>query len=723
MSLKNILRDCRSDILARFVREVERKDLPPPGLPASVLIDHIPLFLDEISAELPMSDGTWPNNDAMDVTTTARQHGEQRWKVGYDLEAVVREYGVLRQAVLETAKAERSPLSVDEAEVLSRYLNVGVASAAAEYVRASEERLKARQADLEFLCEAGELLSSSLDTQSTLARLTRLLVPRLADYCIVHLEGYAADEIPILHVDPEKAELVRDLLRSSASGSSHGHRAAMHTGKSLLIDPVPDSLLVSTAETPEQLGVMRRLGPCSQMVVPLRIGTTTFGSITLARSDSERRYDSPDLLLAEDLTRRAAAAIDNARLYELSRTERARAEVATRTKDEFVAMVSHELRTPLNVIMGWVRLLRSGSLSDATREQALEVVERNANAQSQLVADLLDISRVITGKIRIDPAQLDLENLVSLVLEDARFAFETKRLQLHVDFADVPTVMRGDGERLRQVVWNLLLNAIKFTPKGGHVWVSLRRVDSDLELVIRDSGMGISAEIMPFIFENFRQHDSKTTRAHGGLGIGLSIAKHLVDLHGGAIEAHSAGEGQGASFTVRLPVSPLISATVGVGKVLATKKRPAEMARPTGLAGLSVLVVDDEDDARELLHIVLESCDAQVYDASSANEALAAIQREKIDVLISDIGMPGEDGYSLIRNVRALPAKDKSSIPAIALTAFARNEDRTRALLEGFNLHMAKPVEPAELLLAVADLGRHLQRSNSERPPGDTPGK
>jgi signal transduction histidine kinase/ActR/RegA family two-component response regulator len=711
MSLKHILSDCRDDILAKFVREVERRDLPPAGLPPSVLVDHIPLFLDEISEELARFDGARLTRDALDVTAMARQHGEQRWKLGYDLQAVIREYGVLRHAVLETARAEQSPLSLDEADVLARYLNLGIASAAAEYVRSSEERLKARQADLEFLCEAGELLSSSLDFQSTLARLTRLLVPRLADYCVVHLDGYSAEEIPIAHVDPAKSEVLRDVLRGFAEQGSHSHSEVVRTGKSMLFESAPPGLLEGVAKTPAHLALMRRLAPCSWLVVPLQIKTSVFGSITLAWSDSGRHYTQSDLLLAEELARRAAAAIDNARLYELSRTERARAEAATRTKDEFVAMVSHELRTPLNVIMGWVRLLRSGSLSEQTREQALEVVERNANAQSQLVADLLDISRVITGKIRIDPAQVDLGNLVDLVLEDARFALEAKRLELHVDFTEQPTVMRGDGERLRQVVWNLLINAIKFTPKGGRIWVTLRRVESDLELTVRDSGVGIAPEVLPHIFDSFRQADSKTTRAHGGLGLGLSIAKHLVDLHGGSVEAHSAGLDQGASFVVRLPVSPLISATVGVGKVAVITPRPPELARPAALAGVSVLVVDDEQDARDLLRIVLESCEVEVHEAASVREALAQIERERVDLIVSDIGMPEEDGYSLIRSIRALPSKEKASIPAIALTAFARNEDRTRALLEGFNVHMAKPVEPAELLLALADLSGHTRKA------------
>jgi signal transduction histidine kinase len=305
-----------------------------------------------------------------------------------------------------------------------------------------------------------------------------LVVPRLADYCVVHLDGYSAEDVPVAHVDPKKVELVRQVLRLSAPGGSHSHRQVARSGKSLLLESVPSGFLESAAETPEQLVLMHRVGPCSLMILPLRIKTSMFGSITFARSDSGQHYKPSDLLLAEDLTRRAATAIDNSRLYELSRTERARAEAATRTKDEFVAMVSHELRTPLNVIMGWVRLLRSGTLSDTTREHALEVVERNANAQSKLVADLLDISRVITGKVRIEPSQVDLGNLITLVLEDARFALEAKRLRVNIDLTKDGSVMRGDAERLRQVIWNLLLNAIKFTPKGGEIWLSLRRVES-----------------------------------------------------------------------------------------------------------------------------------------------------------------------------------------------------------------------------------------------------
>jgi CheY-like chemotaxis protein len=258
-------------------------------------------------------------------------------------------------------------------------------------------------------------------------------------------------------------------------------------------------------------------------------------------------------------------------------------------------------------------------------------------------------------------------------------------------------------------VWNLLLNAVKFTPKDGQIWVTLRRVDSELELIVRDDGIGIAADFLPHVFDSFRQSDSKTTRPHGGLGIGLSIAKHLVDLHGGSIDGRSDGLGKGASFHVRLPMSALISTTVGVSKVPATTAERRDLAPPEVLAGLSVLVVDDEEDVRDLLRIVLESAGMTVHAAGSARDALDELETTRVDLIISDIGMPDEDGYSFIRSVRALPATDKAGIPAIALTAFARNEDRTRALLEGFNVHMTKPVEPAELLLSLADLGRHVR--------------
>jgi signal transduction histidine kinase/ActR/RegA family two-component response regulator len=713
MLLHELLIERRDEIVTSFVREVQSKGLPPGPAPRSLLVDHIPVFLEEIGSELARLNAR-SSLDAVDVHDIGRQHGEQRWQMGYDLEDVVREYSALMHAILEAASAARVSIAIQEFDLLARFMGVGVAAATSEYVRSREEQLRARQADLEFLKEAGELLNSSLDYRSTFARLTRLLVPRLADCCVVRLNGSDPDETPMAHVDPSKLELMRRIERGFATGSGPPtHAAVVQSGEALMVEERPPAFFEENARNAEHLADLRALAGHSWIVVPLKLKEHVFGTITLARGESAVRYGRSDLLLAQELARSAATAIDNARLYELSREERARAESATRTKDEFVAMVSHELRTPLNVIIGWVRLLRSGSLSAEKREHALSVIERNSNAQSQIVSDLLDISRVITGRIRLEPAQVDLSNLVVLVLEDARLAVEAKRL--HVATAlprEGDAIMRGDAERIRQIIWNLLLNAIKFTPKEGQIWVTLRRIDSDLELSVRDSGVGIAPEFLPHIFDSFRQFDARSTRAHGGLGIGLSIARHLVDLHGGSISARSEGIGRGAEFVLRLPVSPLISSTLGIAKVPATSLARPSFARPEILAGLTILVVDDEEDARDLLRAVIESCDAKVHTASSVREALAAFSTEHVDLLVSDIGMPDEDGYALIRAVRGLPTAAKASVPAIALTAYTQLEDRQRALLAGFNLHMTKPVEPAELLTALADLSTHVPRKS-----------
>ncbi|HSY22031.1 MAG TPA: ATP-binding protein [Polyangiaceae bacterium] len=391
-------------------------------------------------------------------------------------------------------------------------------------------------------------------------------------------------------------------------------------------------------------------------------------------------------------------------VYELSQRERSRVEAATRAKDEFVAMVSHELRTPLNAILGWVRLTGSGTLSDSKKSHAFQVIERNASVLNQLVGDLLDISRAITGRIRLNPSQVDLGSLVDLVIEEARLALEAKRIHVQMQLDRDGAVMRGDGERLQQIVWNLVTNAIKFTPKGGEIRVTLRRIESDFELTVQDTGIGISADFLPHVFESFRQSDSSTTRVHGGLGIGLSITKHLVDLHGGSIAASSDGVGKGAAFVVRLPISPLVSTTLGVHKVPATTQGSPSSGSAERLTGIHVLVVDDDPDARELVSLVLEMSGVEVRTAATAAEALALLEASTPDVVISDIGLPDQDGYTLIRSIRTLAVEDKKNVPVIALTAFGQNDDRTRALVAGFNQHMAKPIAPTALIKAVAEL-------------------
>jgi signal transduction histidine kinase/ActR/RegA family two-component response regulator len=710
MNLAELVNDKRDEIVAEFVRRARGKDLVPSNVSRSSVVDHIPLLLMQLARELEQLDQGRASEDPVDVEATAREHGEQRWHLGYELSGLVREYGVLGRCILDVAKAANVVPSVEEVTLLFGCINVAVADATTEYARWTEEQQSARRLELEFLSEAAALLTSSLDYQSTLARLTRLLVPRFADYCIVHLHGVPPDEVAVAHVEPEKIPLVREVLRGfdpKQGPPTHAH--VFGTGEAVLVESPPPGFPDGYESGAPVVAALRALNPSSWIVMPLKVQGGVLGTITLARCGSRQPYGRTELLLFTQLARTAASAIDNARLYDLSSAERARAEAATRAKDEFVAMVSHELRTPLNVIMGWVRLLRSGVLPESTKEKALDVIERNSSAQSQLVGDLLDISRVMTGKIRLDPAQVDLGHLVSLVLEDARFALEAKRLELEALLPPGAAIMRGDAERLKQIVWNLLLNAIKFTPKEGRILVELRYVESDLELKVRDTGIGIAPEFLPYVFDTFRQSDSRSTRSHGGLGVGLSIVKHLVELHGGSIEARSAGSGTGAEFVVRLPVSPLISTTLGVAKVPATMPPRKALERPQILAGLSVLIVDDEEDARDLLRIVVESCDARAHVAGSVPHALATLASQHVDVIVSDIGMPEQDGYDLIRAVRALPDAAKASLPAIALTAFARGEDRSQALLAGFNVHMTKPVELADLLVALADLVTHSQ--------------
>ena len=401
------------------------------------------------------------------------------------------------------------------------------------------------------------------------------------------------------------------------------------------------------------------------------------------------------------------------RVLLLAREQEAResAEAANRLKDEFLATLSHELRTPLNAIMGWAHLLRTGSLDEATAARATETIDRNAKAQNQLINDILDVSRIITGKLHLTVQPLDPVAVVEGALDTVRPAAAAKQIQIEASLEPSPGTVSGDPDRLQQVVWNLLSNAIKFTPKGGRVQVRLRRGESHALIVVADSGPGISPEFLPHVFERFRQGDQSTTRSHVGLGLGLAIVRHLVELHGGTVEASSGGEGQGATFSVRLPLTNARRTEDGAEQGTAEKGVRTE-SEALQLGGLRVLLVDDDLEGREAIAAVLEKEGMQVIAAASSEEALEAIGRERPDVLLSDIEMPGEDGHSLIRKVRALPADRGRDIPAAALTAYARGEDRQKALLAGFQAHVSKPVPPAELTAVIAELaGRRVRTS------------
>jgi PAS domain S-box-containing protein len=391
------------------------------------------------------------------------------------------------------------------------------------------------------------------------------------------------------------------------------------------------------------------------------------------------------------------------------------AEEATLAKDEFLAVVSHELRTPLTAILGWARMMKLGKLDENTTARALETIERNAESQSQLIEDLLDFSRIISGKIRLDVGRVELDSLVEAALNVVRPAADAKGIRLQSVLDPRAGPVSGDPERLQQVLWNLLSNAIKFTPKGGRVQIRLARVNSSVEVTVSDTGQGISAEFLPYVFERFRQADNTTTRQHSGLGLGMAITKHIVELHGGTIRAVSPGEGQGASFILRLPVM-IVHHPEQFSNVAAEQTPVAGEAHTAGLArldGVRVLVVDDERDTRDLLVTILTQSGALVKAVATVADALETLRLKKQDLLVSDIEMPNEDGYSLIRKVRILEEGQDRRIPAIALTAHARAADRLQALSAGYQLYMPKPVEPAELVMAIANL-THRGQSSSE---------
>jgi CheY-like chemotaxis protein len=369
-------------------------------------------------------------------------------------------------------------------------------------------------------------------------------------------------------------------------------------------------------------------------------------------------------------------------------------------KDEFLATLSHELRTPLNAILGWANLLRE---TQDPREiaEGLEVIERNARAQTQIIEDLLDMSRIISGKVRLDVQRVDLLTVINSALESVKPTAAAKGIRVTSTLDPVAGPISGDPARLQQILWNLLTNALKFTPRGGRVHVVLERVNSHLEISVADNGRGIAPDFLPHVFDRFRQADASSTREHRGLGLGLAIVKNLAELHGGSVRAKSPGLNQGSSFSIALP---MVSADLDPNRRHPRAAPGDSIDGKLDLHNVRVLAVDDEADARQLIKRVLTGCGAHVEIADSGAAALRVLERARPDVLVMDIGMPHEDGYAAIRKVRDLPAESGGAVPAIALTAFARSEDRRRAILSGFQMHLAKPVEPAELIAMVASL-------------------
>ncbi len=556
---------------------------------------------------------------------------------------------------------EFGEVEVQTARALGNLAAAAISSAELfEVQRRSREQAERANRQTAFLAEASAALGSSLDYEETLRTVAQLAVPQIADWCAVDVvdEHGEVQRLAVSHID-------------SAQATSAG-----------------------TAVN-EVIGFGAPLMRPNLIVVPLAAHRRTFGALTFVYVDSGRTYSDVDFRFAHDMAYRAALAVENARAYR-------QVQAANRAKDEFLATLSHELRTPLNAVLGWARMLRGGAVSPEKMARAYEVVERNALAQLDLVEDLLDLSRVITGKFRLDVQPVNLTTTINAAVEAIQPAATAKGISVQVEAGAAEGLISGDEARLQQVIWNLLSNAIKFTPRGGRVAVTLRRHESLIEIEVSDTGEGIDPAVLPYVFDRFRQGDSGTTRIHQGLGLGLAIVRHIVELHGGRVDVTSPGKGQGATFVISLPfVQPPRSAAVrSVRDALA----PVRRSHVAALAGVRALVVDDDSDTRDLLAEVLRSRGVQVTAASSADEGLAALDLEIPDILLTDIAMPDHDGFDLIRRVRERPADRGGRVPAVAITAYARPEDTERSLASGFQMHLSKPVDMDELLATVASL-------------------
>jgi PAS domain S-box-containing protein len=557
-----------------------------------------------------------------------------------------------------------------------------------------------------YLADVTTALASSLDYRTTLRSVARLAVPTLADWCRIDLieDGTSVPtEIAVAHTDVEKVRVIREWAREHppGSGQRRGIAKVLRTGEPELYADITDTVLVAVATNDEHLRLLRQLGLRSAIIAPVTAGGVVLGAITLAFAESGRRYRPDDVVFVEDLGRRAGLAIENARLFQAAHDARRAADDANRAKDEFLARISHELRTPLNAILGWAQLMTSPRLEAAKHTRGVETIVRNAQAMARLIEDLLDVSRITSGKLRIELEPVELVPVIDAAIDAVRPAADAKQIRIERSVDTGRHVVRGDGTRLQQIAWNLLSNAVKFTPSGGRVDVSVRVVGTAVEIAVSDTGKGIDPQFVPLLFQPFRQADTGKARGGAGLGLGLSIAKQLVELHGGYIAVRSEGLGKGATFTVHLPSAASIVRDERSAMTEAPRNQPSGE-----LGGRHVLVVDDEADARSLIETVLEQSGARVTTASSVEEALAAFEREPPDVLVSDIGMPERDGYDLIREIRTMPASRGGDVPALALTAYARVEDRMRATSAGYESHLAKPVDPATLALMVSMLAK-----------------
>lgn len=549
----------------------------------------------------------------------------------------------------------------------------------------------------QLLDEANTAFFGSLHYRESLSTVASLCVPRIADLCAFHClaDDGLFDQVASAHVDESASALLRELGARFRLPIMGRVETVMRERRALLIEQLDLDEHSPLLRDEWQRTTIRELDIRSALLIPLHVRGRALGLLVLATT-GRRRYSTGDLAVAEELGRRASLAIDNGRLFESERTARSMAEAATQAKDEFLAVLSHELRTPLQSMLGWTQMLRSRRLDDETAARGLAAIERATRTQAQLIGDLLDVSRIVAGKLALDPDRVDLVRIIDTAIEAVRSSAEAKSIRIE-RLVDVPHAdIRGDKYRLQQIVTNLLSNAIKFTGQAGRVAVRLTAEEGSAKLVVEDDGIGIRPDFLPHVFDRFRQADSTSRRAHGGLGLGLTIVHHLVNLHGGTVTAFSEGENRGARFEIVLPLACPAEDN---------EERAPESVDLRGLPrldGLRVLVVDDDAETREVIRTLLNACGASVTAVKSAKLALESITTQAPDLLISDVRMPDEDGYALIRRVRALEDDSDAAILAIALTADASRAARDDALAAGFQHHLAKPVQPMHLAKLIA---------------------
>ncbi len=543
----------------------------------------------------------------------------------------------------------------------------------------SKSTLKREQENSRLLAGASNLLEKCTDYEATIEMLANLLVSSLASWCAIDLvdEDTQIVRAMVVHHDPLKADLAKQILlhHPAKPTATRGVYRVIETGQSILIPEVTWDI---RADCSEHLRIMTELGSTSYMCVPLKARGRVIGSIMLLSGD--RMYDEKDLRTAEELARYIAMAVDNVRMFR-------KMQEAIKVRDEFLAVLSHELRTPLNVIQGWIEILKSDDLAEPDFRQAIDVLDRNSQLQARMINDLLDVSRIVSGKLVMELEPVDLGKVLSSAVQSSFLSVQDKNISLRIRTDTEQRVVLGDFYHLQRMVLNLLSNAVKFTPAGGVVELTLKSIENDLVLTVKDTGNGIDPEFVPYIFDSFRQENCSTTRSHGGLGLGLAIAKHIVGQHSGKISAVSEGKDKGTEITIRLPLllKPTRAPKNPVPSV--TTSFPEHV-----LKGIHVLLVDDASDMRYLLTRYLKESGAEVVAVESADQAFEELKRMKPHILLSDIGMPEEDGYSLISRIRKLPDNQGGQTIAIALTAYAREEEKQKTLSAGFNAHLAKPI-------------------------------